>query len=163
MIVFGFELRDAQVDDICTLFYKRRDLLLPAKTGFGKSLIFQLIPFLISTPGVVLTLMPLKLLQAEQSEMINCIPYGKGIVLNGENNTKRVLADIAIGGYTHIFTSLEITLSKKFKQSILDKLSFTDRFCLLAVDEIHCNRLNSVTTRLNQRRDTQRKRKKTIT
>ena len=137
MIVFGFELYDAQVNAICILFYKRRDLLLLAKTGFGKSLIFQLILFLSSTLGVVLTLMLLKLLQAEQSEMINCIPHGKGIILNEENNTKPVLANIATGGYTHVFTSPEIAFSKKFKQSILDKPSFIDCLCLFAVDEIH--------------------------
>ena len=137
LIIFGFPLHDAQVEAISTLFYEQRDLLLLAKTGFGKSLIFQLAPFLSARPGVVLTLMPLKLLQAEQSEMINRIPQGRGIVLNGENNNKRVLEDIAQGGYTHVFTSPEIALSKKFKNCILDQTSFTDRLCLLAVDEIH--------------------------
>ena len=45
-IVFGFSLRDEQVDAIRTLFFEQRDLLLLAKTGFGKSLIFQLLPFM---------------------------------------------------------------------------------------------------------------------
>lgn len=36
-----------------------------------------------------------------------------------------------------IFTSPEIILPKKFKQSILGKPLITDRFCLLVVDEIH--------------------------
>ena len=136
-IVFGFTLHDAQADAICTLFYEKIDLLLLAKTGFGKSLIFQLLPFMIATPGVVLILMPLKLLQAEQSGLINQIPQGKGIVLNGENNTRNVLAGIANGGYTHVFTSPEIALSKKFKSSVLDQSSFTNRLCLLAIDNIH--------------------------
>lgn len=59
--------------------------------------------------------MPLKLLQEEQSKIINCIPYRKSIVLNEKNNTKQILANIAIKGYTHIFTSPEIAFSKKFK------------------------------------------------
>lgn len=80
LIVFGFTVYDAQADAICTLFYEKIDLLLLAKTGFGKSLIFQLLPFMTATPGVVLILMPLKLLQAEQSELINRIPQGKGIL-----------------------------------------------------------------------------------
>ena len=37
LIVFGFTLHDAQVEAICTLFFEQRDLLLLAKTGFGKS------------------------------------------------------------------------------------------------------------------------------
>ena len=136
-LVFGFTLHDAQANAIYTLFHEKIDLLLLAKTGFGKSLIFQLFPFMTATPGVVLILMPLKLLQAEQSELINQIPQGKGTVLNGENNTRNVLAGIANRGYTHISTSPEIALSKKFKSSVLDQSFFTDCLCLLAIDEIH--------------------------
>lgn len=124
------------MEAICTLFYKQKDLLL-AKTGFGKSLIFQLVPFMTPAPGVVLILMPLKLLQAEQFEMINRLPQGKAIVLNGENNQKSVFAGVARGHYTHVFTSPEIALSKKFKKCMLDQQTFTDRLYLLAIDEIH--------------------------
>ena len=46
MAVFKFELQESQVEAVSTLFYKRRDLLLLAKTGFGKSLIFQILPFM---------------------------------------------------------------------------------------------------------------------
>ena len=137
MIVFGFKLDNAQVDAICTLFYKKRDLLLLTKTGFGKNLIFQLIPFLLSTPRFVLTLMLLKLLQVEHSEMINYIPYGKGIVLNGKNNIKQILANIWTGDYTYVFTSPEIAFSKKFKQSILDTPFFTNCLCLFAINKIY--------------------------
>ena len=84
-VVFGFVLHDAQIEAIWTLFYEQRDLLLMAKTGFGKSLIFQLLPFMMPQTVVALTFMPLKLLQAEQSEMINRLPLGKAIVLNGED------------------------------------------------------------------------------
>ena len=106
--------------------------MLLAKTGFGKNLIFQLIQVLTADPGVVLTLMPLKLLQVEQSEKINRLPGGKGIVLNEQNNTNSVLAEIANKEYSHVFISPEIALSKKFKQNILDCFSFTKRLCLLA-------------------------------
>lgn len=41
-IVFRFVLHDAQIEAIQILFYEQRDLLLMAKTRFGKSLIFQL-------------------------------------------------------------------------------------------------------------------------
>lgn len=40
-------------------------------------------------------------------------------------------------GYTYIFTSSKIILSKKFKKNILDLSSFTDRLYLLAIDKIH--------------------------
>ena len=139
LVVFGFPLHEAQIEAIWTLFYERRDLFLLAKTGFGKSLIFQLLPFMIPAPTseVVLVLMPLKLLQSEQSNMINKILHGKAIVLNGENNQKHTQQKIANEGYTHVFTSPEIALLKKFKQHVLDQHQFTNRLCLLAIDEIH--------------------------
>lgn len=64
-IIFGYILHDQQVDAIYTLFYEKQDLLLLAKTGFGKSLIFQLLPFMSYPTGVVIIFMPLKLLKAE--------------------------------------------------------------------------------------------------
>lgn len=85
------------------------------------------------TPGVVFILMLLKLLQAEQSEMINQLPNGKALMLNGENNHKHVHKQAAKGGYSHLFTSPKIALSKKFRKNILDEPEFTDRLCL----EIH--------------------------
>lgn len=90
LIIFGFMLQEAQVEAIWTLFYSRNDLLLLARTGFGKSLIFQLIPFMFDPAGVVIILMPLKLLQAEQNSMINRIASGKAIALTGDNNQKAV-------------------------------------------------------------------------
>lgn len=137
-IFFGFALHEGQIDTIWTLFYERRDLLLLAKTGFGKSLIFQLLPFMTLVAGVVVVLMPLKLLQAEQSGIINTkLPNGHAIELNGDNNKESTQREIARGYYTHVFTSPEIALSKKFKKNVLDQHLFSDRLCLLAVDEIH--------------------------
>ena len=137
MIIFGFALRKAQIDAIWTLFYQKKDLLLLARTGFGKSLIFQLVPFMENPTGVVIILMPLKLLQAEQNAMINRIPIGKAIALTGNNNQKETQQKIAEGSYTHIFTSPEIALSKKFKTNILDNSLFAQRISLCAIDEIH--------------------------
>lgn len=59
------------------------------------------------------------------------------MVLNRENKQKDMQLEIAKKGYTHIFTSSEIAFSKKFKKNILDSSQFTDRLCLLAIDEIY--------------------------
>lgn len=69
--------------------------------------------------------------------MINRISHEKSIVLNGENNTKQKFLDIATKDYTHVFICSEIAFSKKFKQNILDKSSFTNYLCLLAINKIH--------------------------
>ncbi len=136
-VIFGFTLQEAQVDAVWTLFYERRDLLLLAKTGFGKSLIFQLLPFMFEPTRVVIILMPLKLLQEEQNSLINRIASGNAIVLTGENNQKAVQQSIACQNYTHVFLSPEIALSKKYKVNVLDDPCFSSRLLLLAIDEIH--------------------------
>ena len=69
--------------------------------------------------------------------MINRLPKGKAIALTGDNNQKETQQMIAGGSYTHLFTSLEITLSKKFKATILDNSLFAQRISLLAIDEIY--------------------------
>ena len=122
---------------IYTLFYKQKDSLLHTKTGFDKSLIFQLIPFLLDKFDVVMTLMFLKLSHIEQNEIINWKPQGNKIVLNKKNNNKQVFDKIVQARYTHIFTSLEIILSQRFKNSGLDQIFFTDYIALVAVTEIY--------------------------
>lgn len=69
--------------------------------------------------------------------MINRIASGKAIALTGENNHKAVQQSIARKNYTHVFTSPEIALSKKFKANVLDDPRFASRLSLLPVDEIH--------------------------
>lgn len=137
LIVFGFPLREEQIEAIWTLYSEQRDLLLLAKPGFGKSVIFQLLPFMSPVTGVVIVLMPLNILQTQQRDMIDSLPRGKGVVLNGENNQKPTHISIARGDCTHVFTTPEIALSVNFKRRVLDHPGFTNRLVLLAVDGIH--------------------------
>lgn len=92
---------------------------------------------MISQTDVVLILILLELLQVKQSKIINHLPNEKAIILNRENNQKLIQDDITQENYIHVFTSLEITLSKKFKKHILDQNKFINRLWLLAIDEIH--------------------------
>lgn len=62
MAMFRFELQEGQVDAFLTLIYEQIDLLLLANTGFGKSHLFQIMPFIFNFTGVVIILMSLKLL-----------------------------------------------------------------------------------------------------
>lgn len=57
--------------------------------------------------------------------------------MTGKNNQKAVQKSIGSQNYTHVFTSPEIALSKKFKANVLDHPRFSQRLSLLAVDEIH--------------------------
>jgi ATP-dependent helicase YprA (DUF1998 family) len=105
---FGYpNLRDQQLDALEKLIEHKIDVMLIAKTSFGKSLIFQLAPLLMPDPeelGIALILMPLTLLQQNQAE--NVIKRGahlgaKCIVLDQDSNDRRNRRLIAEGKYTH--------------------------------------------------------------
>jgi superfamily II DNA helicase RecQ len=61
---FGYEPHEEQLQAIKTLAVDHKDLILIARTGFGKSMVFQSIPLLRS--GICLIIMPLNLLEDEQ-------------------------------------------------------------------------------------------------
>lgn len=69
--------------------------------------------------------------------MINQLSNGKTLVLNDKNNYKYIYKQAVIRGYTYIFTSSKIALSKKFKKNVLNNPEFTNQLFLLAVKEVH--------------------------
>ena len=69
--------------------------------------------------------------------MINRSLGGKRIVLNGESSTNAVFIEVVMEGYTYVFISLEIAISKKFKKYLLDCFFFTNHLYLLAINEIY--------------------------
>lgn len=58
-------------------------------------------------------------------------------MLNKKNNYKHINKQVAKNSYIYIFTSPKIAFLKKFKKNILDNSAFTDKFCLLTIDEIY--------------------------
>jgi superfamily II DNA helicase RecQ len=68
-LLYPFEPRDKQVDCMQLLLYRKEDLVLVAKTSFGKSLVWQILPCLV--PGtVVIAILPLLALGVEQARSI---------------------------------------------------------------------------------------------
>jgi hypothetical protein len=68
-LAYGFHAKPEQLDALRWLLFKKRDLLLVAKTSFGKSVILQLFPCLIPD-AVALILLPLNAIRAEQFKKI---------------------------------------------------------------------------------------------
>lgn len=83
-----------------------------AKTKFQKSLIFQLL-FFIMLQINMLIFITLKLLQMKPSKIINFLFYEKTIILNKKNDQKYIQDNITYENYIYIFTSLKIALSKR--------------------------------------------------
>jgi hypothetical protein len=57
-LLYLFEPREKQVDCIQWLLYQKQDLVLVAKTSFGKSLVWQILPCLVPRT-VIIAILPL--------------------------------------------------------------------------------------------------------
>ena len=66
-VVFGFQGKPEQVESIWSLLVEREDRIFVAKTGYGKSVVPQLLPLIIKN-SIVVILLPLNALGAEQLE-----------------------------------------------------------------------------------------------
>jgi superfamily II DNA helicase RecQ len=85
------------------MLYEKKDLILVAKTSFGKSLIMQTLPCLVPR-SIILIVLPLLALGFEQEEKIKRLgSFAKPIFLHGSNvSAPNLLLSIREGQYTHI-------------------------------------------------------------
>ena len=136
--IFNCEMRAGQWEALQMLMFRRIDVIVIAKTGFGKSLIFQSAPFLTGDGrelGISLIIMPLKAIQAGQKKGIKEEFGGKGCILDGDSNTQARRRRCGNGEYTHskysfpivnplkaekptVLTSPEIAVTKDIQQFI---------------------------------------------
>ena len=100
--VTGLEGRPQQIEAIHTVGCKRKSLILVAKTSFGKSWVFNMLPLLHPVHiGIVLVVIPLKHIASQQHDKINSIPRGKSLVYDKDHCSKSYRRQIAAGVYTH--------------------------------------------------------------
>jgi len=108
--IFGFEPRPKQLEALVCVIAERKDLILIAKTSFGKSLIPQAIPLLL--PGkVIICILPLNVIGEEQIEKMARLPGAKPIHIRADNvDQKGLLLSVCQGAYTHIYISPELLI-----------------------------------------------------
>jgi helicase-like protein/RAD3-like DEAD/DEAH box helicase len=133
--LYPFEPRQKQIDAIWHLVFKKEDLLLAAKTSFGKSVIFQAAP-LFCRGGIGLIIIPLDRIGQEQCIKIQSLPGARSVFINGRTDKTDALArDIEMGVYTHLIMGPEIAAG--WFRSIARNPSFKRRVSVVAVDELH--------------------------
>ena len=133
--LYPFEPRQKQIDAIWHLVFKKEDLLLTAKTSFGKSVIFQAAP-LFCRGGIGLIIIPLDRIGQEQCIKIQRLPGARSVFINGRTDKTDALAqDIEMGVYTHLIMGPEIAAG--WFRSIARNPSFKRRVSVVAVDELH--------------------------
>src|SRR5256714_2022472 len=133
-LLYPYAPREGQRNALYQLTYKRKDLILIAKTSFGKSMILQAVSIL-TRKSITVVVLPLDQIGQEQAEYITRIG-GRPCFLNADTISARVLADIRDGKYPHILISPELAISDKFHATAIDPV-FKERLGLVVVDEAH--------------------------
>ena len=132
-----FEPRKEQIEVLRSLS-KGTDVVLIARCGWGKSLIFQAFSLLSAQQKTItIIISPLKAVEHDQCGDTKKLHGARPCVLNGDNHTPELRGLIAQGHYTHVWMSPEIALGKDMLLVYQSDI-FRTRIKLLAVDELHC-------------------------
>lgn len=100
--VSGYQGRPKQLEAIHIVACQRKALILIARTSFGKSLVFNMLPLLHPVlRGIVLVVIPLKHIARQQWERVNLYDRAKAFVYDKDHKSKLDRQRIAAGVYTH--------------------------------------------------------------
>jgi len=133
-LLYPYPPRQGQRDALRQLIYKRKDLILIAKTSFGKSMVLQAAPILMCR-SMTIVLLPLDRIAQEQAEYISRIG-GRPCILNSDTFNRGIILDIQNGKYTHILLSPELAVGDKFHDTATYP-ELKERLGLVVVDEAH--------------------------
>lgn len=136
-LLYPFVPRQGQLTSLRVLLADKDDLVLCARTSFGKSLILQSASVLVEGT-ITLIILPLDQIGKEQTEKISKIG-GRPLFINSESLPKlgrSLLRRLQDGHYTHILISPELSLNKKL-HAVLTNPSFKKRLHLVVIDEAH--------------------------
>lgn len=132
--LYPYSPREGQLQALRQLVYLRKDLILIAKTSFGKSMLLQAVPLLLAKT-ITLVVLPLNQIGVEQTNYIQNIG-GRPCFLNAETFSAELLEEIQAGMFTHVLISPELAISDKFRPTAMHP-GFRDRLALVVVDEAH--------------------------
>lgn len=132
--LYPYRPRTGQRDALHHLIYRQKDLILIAKTAFGKSMILQAVSVLLRK-SITIVILPLDQIGLEQEEYIRRIG-GKPCFLNSETINEKLLTQIQKGHFTHILISPELAIGDKFRTTACNP-SFKSKLALVVVDEAH--------------------------
>ena len=141
----NISLKDEQACSIRAAF-SGKDVFVCLPTGFGKSLCYQVFPFMFDHKAgllgrnVVVVVSPLKALMADQIKSLRDSGVKAVVISSGSNDTFTsdfIASESTLRTASLIFCSPEALISPKW-QVALEKPNISDRVCAVAVDEAHC-------------------------
>ncbi len=141
-------LKSKQVE-VLKVMYQGKDCFVWFPTGYGKSLCYQLLPFLldhkrgrIGAPqaelSVVIVVSPLVSLMVDQVSSLHSRGISAAILSGNSGVDKKCLANEGDSQYRFLYSCPEaIVAGQRWKQFLLEP-SLSDTVVAVAVDEVHC-------------------------
>jgi superfamily II DNA helicase RecQ len=157
-----YTLKDKQLEALHNI-YNGRDLVCLLPTGYGKSLIYQLSPFLLGNKygvqsPITLVVSPLNSIMKDQVSQL-CRNGIRACALDMSGNTAQTfevdsddsdsgddvelqaheadIDDVIAGKYNLVFSHPEALVSSVGGQRLLRSSVYQDRVCCIAIDEAH--------------------------
>ncbi|XP_060572949.1 uncharacterized protein LOC132730885 [Ruditapes philippinarum] len=136
----SFSLKPKQLECLNHII-EGRDVLVNLPVGYGKSLIYQMLPSIMERMGrsrtVVLVISPLNIIQEDQLKKLQ--DHGKlsYILPFCDGNSEVDLTGIIDGKYSIIFSHPETILNTDFGKVLLQEQSFIERLAAVFIDECH--------------------------
>lgn len=131
-------LKQEQVEALHS-FICKKDVFVNLPTGFGKSLIFQMVPLVVKEMGIctnpiVIVVSPLVTLMREQVKYLNERGVSAISLSDGGSNDPKLKA----GDYMFVYSSPESLLSNDHVREMLSSPVYKQRVFGVVVDEAHC-------------------------
>ena len=120
-------------------FISKKDVFVNLPTGFGKSFIYQIAPFVIQQMGlcsspIIIVISPLVALMQEQVNHLKSLGIKATYLSDKEMSDQKLQS----GEYTFVYTSPESLLSDGARRELFSSKEYKDRICGVVVDEAHC-------------------------
>ena len=132
--LYTFPPWNGQREALHHLVFLRKDLILIAKTSFGKSMLLQAVSLLLEK-AITLIVLPLNQIGIEQTEYIRSLG-GRPCFLNADTTSAELLEEVKAAKYTHVLLSPELAIGDKFR-AVACHPQFRERLRLVAIDEAH--------------------------
>ena len=133
-------LHDHQKTAIIKFVKEKRDVFINLPTGYGKSLVYQALPFvfdyLFNKQGhIVVVVSPLLNLIAEQVSNLRELGINAVSISNVVSEEQRL--QVERGCYSLVYGTPEAWLLNQVWRDMLKNATYSSKLCALAVDEAH--------------------------
>ena len=134
------DLNVHQKNAITSIVKKKEDIFVSLPTGYGKSVIYQALPFAFdehtrNTGHIVVVISPLLTLIEDQIQNLRMV--GITAVSLSHITTNEEMQQVEMGSFAIVYATPESLLKSERWRHMLTNKVYREKLCAIAVDEAH--------------------------